>query len=279
MVEMRTYFEERGSGEPAVLLHAAVADSRQWDPQFTAFADRYRAIRYDMQGFGQTPAMETPLTRADELIQLLDRLSIERAHLVGVSNGGSTALDAAVAYPERVGALVLVAPGISGLRLADLGPEAATLFDFDAAQEARQEEAIAAGDFARATEISLETWLAGYGRPLSSISPEVVGRVRAISKDTLRRAPNRKETPQLAPGAASQLTSVRAPTLLIIGEYDLPNVRAMSDFVARGIPGIQGVEFPNTAHWLNVEHPERFNQLVLDFLAAHPLETTTTSVR
>lgn len=266
-----TYFEDVGAGEPIVLLHAAVADSRQWDPQIAAFSERYRVIRYDMQGFGQTPAAETPVTRADELVQLLDQLSIPRAHIVGVSNGGSTALDAGVAYPARVGALVLVAPGLSGLRMADLGADAASLFEFDAAQEAREEEACAAGDFARAAEISMETWLDGYGRSRASVSPDVVSRVRQITEDTLRRAGDRKPTPQVAPGAASRLSSIAAPTLLLIGEYDLPNVRAMSDFVARNIAGVERVELPNAAHWLNLEHPDRFNALVLEFLAAHPL--------
>jgi pimeloyl-ACP methyl ester carboxylesterase len=47
-----TYLEDIGTGKPLVLLHAAVADSRQWDPQIAAFSERYRVIRYDMQGFG-----------------------------------------------------------------------------------------------------------------------------------------------------------------------------------------------------------------------------------
>ena len=271
MAEPATCFEDTGGGDPVVLLHAAVADSRQWDPQMSVLSARYRVVRYDMQGFGQTPSAEAPVTRADELVELLDRLSIAKAHLVGVSNGGSAALDVAVAHPERVGALVLVAPGISGLRLADLGPDAAALFDFDSAQEAREQEAVAAGDFTRAAEISMQTWLAGYGRSLSSVSPELISRVRDITKHTLRRASGRKPTPQLSPGAATRLRSVSAPTLLFIGEYDLPNVRAMTDFVAKSIPHAKRFEFPGTAHWLNVEYADRFNQLMIEFLAANPL--------
>ena len=269
MAENAPYFEDVGTGEPIVLLHAAIADSRQWDEHVAAFSERYRVIRYDMQGFGQTPAAEAPVTRADELLDLLQRLSVPKAHLVGVSNGGATALDFAVVYPERVGALVLVAPGISGIRPEDLGD--ASLMEWDAAQEAREEEAVAAGDLARAAEISMETWLGGHGRPVSAVSPAVVARVREMTEHAFRRAAERKPTPQLSPGAADRLGSVTAPTLLLVGEHELPNVRAMVDCLAQRIAGAQRVEFPNAAHWLNVEYPDRFNQVVLDFLAAHPL--------
>src|SRR2546430_1095734 len=115
MTETAPYFEDVGAGEPVVLLHAAIADSRQWDDNMAAFTARYRVLRYDMQGFGRTPAAAAPVTRSEELLELLQRRSVPKAHLVGVSNGGSAALDFAVVYPERVGALVLVAPGISGI--------------------------------------------------------------------------------------------------------------------------------------------------------------------
>ena len=267
MAEQAPYYEDVGTGETVVLLHAAVADSRQWDTQVPALAQRYRVIRYDMQGFGQTPAASSPLTRADELLALMDQLSIPKAHLVGVSNGGSAALDFAVENPDRVGALVLVAPGISGLRLADVGGDEA-IFAFDAAQEQREEAAVAAGDFATATDVSLQTWLAGYGRQVADLSPSVVEPVRRITEHALRRGVGRAPSPSISPGAAGRLDSVRSPTLFIIGEYDLPNVRAMTHFAARGVAGAQVVEFANAAHWLNVEYPERFNQVVLDFLAA-----------
>ena len=99
-----------------MLIHAAIADLRMWDAQVAAFAEKYRVIRYDAQGFGQSPAAVEPATRADDLYELLRTLGIERAHLVGVSNGGSTALDFAILYPRMVGALLPVASGLSGYK-------------------------------------------------------------------------------------------------------------------------------------------------------------------
>ena len=117
----------------------------------------------------------------------------------------------------------------------------------------------------------METWLGGYGRSVSAVSPTVVARVREMTEQALRRGAERKPTPQLSPGAAGRLGSVTAPTLLLVGEHELPNARATVDRLARRIAGAQWVDFPNAAHWLNVEYPDRFNQVVLDFLAAHPL--------
>ena len=142
MAEPAVYYESLGSGEPLVLLHAAVADSRQWDDHVAAFAERYRVIRYDMQGFGRTPPAAQPVRRADELYALLRALEVPRAHLVGVSNGGATAIDFTVLYPAMVGALIAVAPGLSGFEPADRSVVEAML-----EQDEREAAAVARGDF------------------------------------------------------------------------------------------------------------------------------------
>lgn len=260
------YYEEVGSGEPLVLLHAAVADSRQWDDQVAAFAERYRVIRYDMQGFGRTPAADQPVRRADELVELLRILGIARTHLVGISNGGSTAIDFAVLYPQMVGGLVAVAPGLSGFMPADKSVVEAMV-----EQDAKEEAAVARGDFDAATEISMQIWLAGDGRGLEAIDSGLRARVAELTRHALECSTRRKPTPQLEPGAATRLGEIHAPTLLVVGDFEVPFVKATIDFLARGIQGAQTYQFANAAHWLNLEHPAEFNRVVLEFLAAHPI--------
>ena len=104
----RLYYEAVGEGEPLVLVHAGIADSRMWEGQLTAFADRYRVIRYDMRGFGMTAMVDGPFSHHEDLRGLFDSLNVERVHLVGCSMGGGAALDFALEYPQRVGNLVLV---------------------------------------------------------------------------------------------------------------------------------------------------------------------------
>jgi 3-oxoadipate enol-lactonase len=260
------YYEETGSGEPLVLLHAAVADSRQWDANVGAFAERYRVIRYDMQGFGKTPAAEQPVRRADELRELLQTLNVKRAHLVGVSNGGSTAIDFAVVYPEMVVALVVVAPGLSGFEPRDKAA-------LDAMLEAdqREEAAVARGDLDAATQLSMSTWLAGDGRSLESMHPELRRRVARMTRDALDSSSQLRRTPQLQPGAATQLGNLQHPTLVLVGDHEVPFVKDAVDLIGSSIPNAQTYVFENAAHWLNLEHPEEFNRVVGDFLAAHPI--------
>jgi 3-oxoadipate enol-lactonase len=267
MTEPNVYYQRTGSGEPLVLLHAAVADSRQWDDQVPAFAERYQVIRYDMQGFGRTPPAEQPVRRADELLALLQALEVPRAHLLGVSNGGATAIDFAVLYPHMVGALIVVAPGLSGFV-----PPDQSVVDAMLADDAEQEAAMARGDIARVTQLSLQTWLAGEGRQLEDMDPTLRTRVAELTQRALETSSHGKSTPQLEPGAGGRLGEIRAPTLLLIGEHEVPFVKLVADAVVHGIPGAERHEFRNAAHWLNLEHPAEFNRVVLEFLAAHPLE-------
>jgi len=106
-------YEEAGSGHPLLLIHAGIADRRMWDDTQGAFADRYRVIRPDLRGYGDTPAATEPFTNWRDLAGLLRALDAVPAHVVGVSMGGSAVLDLAVAEPGLVDRLVLVAPGLA----------------------------------------------------------------------------------------------------------------------------------------------------------------------
>jgi pimeloyl-ACP methyl ester carboxylesterase len=108
----RIYYEVAGEGEPLVLVHAGIADSRMWEGQLPAFADRYRVIRHDMRGFGMTAMVEGPFSHHEDLRALLDSLDVERAHLVGCSMGGGAVLDFALEYPQSIGNLVLVGSAV-----------------------------------------------------------------------------------------------------------------------------------------------------------------------
>jgi 3-oxoadipate enol-lactonase len=267
MAEPAVYYESKGSGEPLVLLHAAVADSRQWDDQVAAFAERYRVIRYDMQSFGRTPPAAQPVRRADELYELMRALDVPRAHLVGVSNGGSAALDFTVLYPDMVGALIPVATGLSGFEPIDRSVVEAML-----EQDELEQAAVARGDFDAATEISMGTWLAGEGRRVEDIDPALRVRVAEMTRHAIESSSKRHPTPRLEPGAAPRLGEIRAPTLVVVGDHEVPFVKATVNYVVQSIPGARKYEFANAAHWLNMEHPAEFTRVVLEFLAAHPFD-------
>src|ERR1700749_484494 len=108
-----------GGGAPLVMLHPGVGDSRIWAPVLAPLTAKYRVIRYDARGFGESPAPEVKFSLLRDLIAVLDHFGIERAALVGCSQGGGSSLGLALAQPQRVSALVLLCPGIPGFPLTD----------------------------------------------------------------------------------------------------------------------------------------------------------------
>jgi pimeloyl-ACP methyl ester carboxylesterase len=100
------YYEIAGAGHPLVLIHEGIADSRMYDDQFGAFAQRYRVIRYDVHGFGRSGIPAGPFSGHEALHDLLHVLGVERTYLLGMSMGGGIAIDFTLTYPTMVDALI-----------------------------------------------------------------------------------------------------------------------------------------------------------------------------
>ena len=259
----RLFYEVAGDGPPLTLLHAGITDSRMWDAQFEGFAQAYRTVRYDIRGFGRSVPPPGPYTMREDLAALLDFLGIARTHLIGVSMSGSIAIDFAIGYPERVGALIPVAMGIGG----------ATSSPYLEGRDRENAAILASGDAEAANEAELRLWLDGVGRPAgTAVDPGVRERVRAmnapliaaqIADDGQYESVNR-----LAPPAIERLEEITAPTLAIVGAHDVPDMLTNADAIAARVPGARKVVMPGVAHLPPMEAPEEFNRLVLDFLRA-----------
>src|SRR5947209_274318 len=101
-------YEVRGEGYPLVLLHGGLADMRMWDEHMEPLSRRYRVIRFDMRGFGESVMPPGPFAFHEDVAGLLHALGITRAFILGLSFGGKIALDFTLEYPELVHALILV---------------------------------------------------------------------------------------------------------------------------------------------------------------------------
>jgi 3-oxoadipate enol-lactonase len=240
------WVEETGSGSPVVLIHNGVMDARTWNPQWRAFGERYHVVRYDSPGFGRTPPLEEPYRETDLLAELLDELGIETAALVGGSRGGRIAVDFALAYPETVTALVLVGGALSGYPL-----EAYT-----AEQQAREEAALEAGDWETVADVTLEVW--GAVGPDDGVRELVVANARADILTEQEQPPERL--------AVDHLDVLRLPILAITGEHDQPGIEEVARLLESRV-GADHVSFEDSDHFPNMREPERFNEVVLDFLA------------
>ena len=251
------YYEVAGEGEPLVLVHAGIADGRMWDGQIDAFAQRYRVIRPDLRGFGRSSVVEGPYANHADLRALLDALDIDQATLIGCSMGGAAVIDFALENPGRAEAIVLVGSAVGG-------------FEFDEGPPEGWDELVAAdeaGDLERVSELEVRMWVDGPRRGPDVVDPAVRDLVREMNLIALRKEAaqlGEEREPDLP--AASRLSRIRAPTLVIVGDEDRARALAAADLLERELPDAHKRVMSGTAHLPNMERPGEFNRLVLDFL-------------
>jgi 3-oxoadipate enol-lactonase len=252
----RIHYERSGEGFPLLLIHAGIADSRMWEPQARAWAKRFDMIRPDLRGYGDSELPPAPYSMRLDLVGLLDQLGIDRAHVIGCSMGGTMALDIAVEHPQRVERLVLVDSGVSG---SNLGANDRALFaEVDAAEKR--------GDWDAVNRAEVRLWVDGPRRPEGSAPAAVRELVLDMNGRAMRSdfasAPNQS----LAPPAIGRLHEVKVPTLVVVGEEDLPHGHANADLLTSKIPGARKAVIRGAAHLPSLERPDDFNGFVLDFL-------------
>ena len=258
----RLYYEVAGEGHPLVLNHGGLVDNHLWDDQFAEFAKHFKVIRYDMRGFGDSGMIKNgmePYSMERDLFSLLQFLNIQKTYVMGLSMGGSLSIDFTLQYPEMVDALITVGAGLSGFEEEDP-------VEFKA-QEEKMEEAFRRGDIARSVEISLQIWTDGPFRTPEQVNPQMRERVRAMTTHNWERGDDEDVRPQhIEPPAAGRLSEIHVPTLIIVGGEDVEFILTIADKLERDIVGAKKVVIPRTAHHLNMEKPQEFNRVVIDFL-------------
>jgi pimeloyl-ACP methyl ester carboxylesterase len=253
----KIHYEISGEGYPLILLHAGIGDSRMWDDQFFIFAQQYRTIRYDARGYGKTEMVAGRYAHPDDLFGLMAFLGIERAYLLGCSMGGSAIIDFTLEHPEKVGALIAVASSLSGFELDSGSP----------AQRAAMQAAYQQGDLAECAEIMTPIWVDGPQRGPDQVSAAIRQKVREMMLITLQVPDDLGEEQAAEAPALNQLGAIRTPTLVIYGDRDQPDILSIAGLLSARIPGARRVVMPGTAHLPQMEQPEAFNRIVLDFLA------------
>ena len=258
----RLNYEVAGEGHPLVLNHGGLVDNHLWDDQFSEFAKHFKVIRYDMRGFGDSGLIKNGMesySMERDLFSLLQYLDIQKTYVMGLSMGGSLSVDFTLQYPGMVDALITVGAGLSGFEEDD--PEELK------AKDEEMEEAFKRGDITRAVEISLQIWTDGPFRTPEQVNPQVRERVRVMTTHNFKRGDDEEVHPQhLEPPAAGRLSEIHVPTLIIVGGEDVEFILSIANKLERDIVGAKKVVIPRTAHHLNMEKPQEFNRVVIDFL-------------
>ncbi|MFL5351493.1 alpha/beta fold hydrolase [Archangium sp.] len=251
----RLHYELQGDGFPVVLLHGGLLDLRLWDGQAGPLARHFTLLRYDLRGFGRTEAPTGPYPPHEDLRALLDRFSMDRVHVIGHSLGGRIAIDFALAFPERVSCLVLVAPGING------APPSPGEYAWYASVMGSSRE--------QGPQAVAEAWLGSDYLAAAMARPELAPLVRQWTLDNLGGLKPGANQPQaLEPAAQGRLEELLMPTLVVVGDRDNPAMLHNAETLARRVPAPTRVTLPGVGHLPNLERPEDFNRAVLDYLLA-----------
>ncbi len=254
-------YVDEGTGVPVVFSHGGSSDLRYWEPQAEAFATRYRFIAYShrFHGRGPFPAQGeySAEAHADDLVALLSRLG-EPAHVVGFST--AITLRTVLRRPDVFRSLTIIEPNVPWLLEGDPEGEADLAWWRDENERVRRE---AGGDAERSAGLWFE--LVNNSGPGAFVAqPAALQRMWLDNFSTVRPAP-----PPPRPLTRREVGTIATPTLALGAEHGMRYSRRIVERVARGIPGARLVIVPEATHFMSYQQPDRFNEVVLDFLSEH----------
>lgn len=247
-----------GQGHPVVFLHANVCDSRMWRAQLDAVGIGNMAIAYDRRGFGETNAQKDDFSSVADLMAVIDAVANDQpVILVGCSQGGKIAIDAALRHPSLISGLVLIAPSVGGAPEPAYSPEIKAML-------AQQKIAEDAGDLDQVNAIKARLWLDG------PLAPEgrVKGQTRQLFLDMngiALRSPPVGSSLDGAP-AFSRLREIGVPSLVIWGDLDFPHIQDRCRYIAKEIPNGSSYELTGVAHLPSLEQPASITDPLISFI-------------
>jgi pimeloyl-ACP methyl ester carboxylesterase len=237
---VRTWYDERGEGDPLVLMHGGLVDARFFDPNVGPLAERFHVFLPERRGQGHTPDVEGPITyqlMTDDTIAFIDHVVGEPADLVGHSDGAFVAMQVAMQRPDLVKRLVMISGGFnkSGEAMPDMEWDVEALTQF-------------------------------LGPAYGEVSPDGVAHFPVVAKkigDMAAVEPNLE---------AAELAKVTARSLVMFSDDDLMTLTHAVDMYD-ALPNAELAIVPGTSHFLMQEKPDLVNRIVLDFLTLDPVPT------
>jgi pimeloyl-ACP methyl ester carboxylesterase len=247
-----------GGGAAIALLHAGVCDRRCWR-EVGARLEGWDVIAYDRRGFGEVPPAEGPFRHVDDLLAVLDAMSPDApAWLVGSSQGGAVALDAALEAPERIAGLVLLAPAISG----DPEPDDEAWIAATDGLALAVDEAWTAGNLEECNRLEVRMWLDGPAAPEGRVS----GPPRELALEMNRIVLANDQIAEFDGGsgldAASRLHEIAVPAIVACGDLDVPLRVRRSTELAAALPNGTYRSLPGRAHLPYLEAPDEVAALI-----------------
>jgi 3-oxoadipate enol-lactonase len=254
----KMYFETSGRGRPLVMLHAGIADHRMWSDNLAELSRHFHVIAPDLRGYGKTPPPSHRFRHCEDIREVIRYFGFGSVNIVGSSVGGKTAIEFAIRYPDLVDGLILVAPGLPGYEFQDSRTlEMDSILEQLISEERR--EAVA--------DILVDLWVVGSGRERESVGRHARSLVHQMILDNYDSVADKYPEEPVGFDILSCLGDIDAPTLVLIGENDVPDMVAISRIVADRIPSATRQLIPDAGHLPNLDHRAFFEQTVISFLS------------
>jgi pimeloyl-ACP methyl ester carboxylesterase len=258
----RLFAVSEGSGPPIVLIHAAIVDHRAWDAMVPGLVQAgFRVVRYDYRAFGASTTDDVEFSNRTDLLAVLDAFGIAQAALVGNSRGGQIAFDTAIEFPSRVVAVVGVGAGLGGFGGEPTPRELALFARGDEIMSAVPPNLDAIADFAVAL------WVDGPDQSPGRVDPAIRRAVRSMCRPLGEPGRIHGRPILLDPPANDRLGELRCPVLAVAGQLDVSDVVQTAQRLEAAAPNARAVVWPEVAHMIGMEAPDRLNSLIVDFLA------------
>lgn len=252
---MKSHYRIDGRGERWVTFVTGIAnDLSMWDGQVAALERDFNVLRYDLRGHGGTPASWGAYTielLVSDLAALLDQLNIRRTSVIGLGLGGAIAQAFALAHPDRVDKLM---PCCCRARMV---PDFAAMWH-------KLRETVSTNGLESIVEPTVQRW---FSEDFKSRHPEVLEKIRKMIRSTTQEGYMGVTAAFLGLDVEAELGSIKAPTLYVSGAEDrLGGPPALMEGLAAKVKGARHVSVPNAAHIANIQNPEGFNRVLMDFL-------------
>jgi pimeloyl-ACP methyl ester carboxylesterase len=238
-----------GEGRNIILLHDGMVNREIWDEQFPLLAKTFRVVRYDRRGYGKSSDPEMKYSHIEDLNQLYIQLNIDKAIIFGMSSGGRLAIDFTLTYPEKVEGLVLVGAVVSGFGYTSHMNTRGGHFD--------------PRKFTDPVKVD-EYFIMDDPYEIYSENRSAKERVMKLLPSLSRE--NRIPTQPAAKVAVRSLSDIKVPALILVGEYDIPDVHAHAGAINAGIANSRREIIPGSGHLIPIEQPALFNEAIMDFL-------------
>ncbi|HVE61206.1 MAG TPA: alpha/beta hydrolase [Chitinophagaceae bacterium] len=258
---LQVYYEQTGTGDAIVLLHAGLQNRTMWEEQIKALSENFSVITIDLPFHGNTTGIDTSILAKDVIKIVMDSLHLQKILIAGLSMGASVAQDFIIAYPERVNKAILISAGINGYERKH-PIDSASLSWYT-----QFTNALSAKDTAKAAFEFTKAWGEGidhHGDSLTKASSRYVYNTTfaTLKQHKMEGWPNLQDEPPAMEG----LSGIKIPVLIIHGDKDLPYITTASEYMEKTIPGSTRVLIKNVAHMLNMEKPAEVNKLMMEFL-------------